>query len=57
MLSQEVEEKLAEKLVNRINEVNIYILKKIGNSIKAISSLNTSEAYQISQILKYRWQL
>lgn len=53
MLSQEIEEKLAERLVNRINEINTYILKKIGNNIKVISSLSASEAYQISQILKY----
>ena len=57
MLSQEVEEKLAERLVDRINEINTYILKKIGNNIKVISSLSASEVYQISQILKYRWKL
>lgn len=53
MLSQEVEEKLAEKLVDRIEEANNYILKKIGEQIKTISTLTPSQAYQLQQILKY----
>ena len=54
MLSQEVEEKLSEHLVNRIEEANGYILKRIGEAIKQISTLTPSQAYQIAQILKYR---
>ena len=57
MLSQEVEEQLAERLVSRIEETNTEILKKIGESIKVISTLSPSQAYKVSQILKYRWQL
>lgn len=53
MLSQEVEERLAEHIVNCIEEANTYILKKIGEAIKQISTLTPSQAYQISQILKY----
>ncbi|MBQ2349682.1 MAG: hypothetical protein II393_00165 [Cytophagales bacterium] len=53
MLSQEVEEKLANVLVERIEETNTYILKRIGEVIKQISTLTPSQAYQISQILKY----
>lgn len=53
MLSQEVEERLSEHLVNRIEEANTYILKRIGEAIKQISTLTPSQAYQISQILKY----
>ena len=53
MLSQEVEERLSEHLVNRIEEVNSYILKKIGEAIKQISTLTPSQAYQIQQILKF----
>ena len=53
MLSQEVEEKLANILVTRIEETNTYILKKIGEAIKQISTLTPSQAYQIAQILKY----
>lgn len=54
MLSQEVEEKLSNILVNRIEEANSYILKRIGEAIKQISTLTPSQAYQIQQILKYR---
>lgn len=57
MLSQEVEERLAERLVNRIEETNTSILKKIGEAIKQISTLTPSEAYQLGQLLKYRWHL
>ena len=57
MLSQKVEEKLANVLVERIEQTNTYILKKIGEAIKQISTLTPSQAYQISQILKYRRHL
>lgn len=57
MLRQEIEEQLAQRLVNRIEETNEYILKKIGTAIKEISTLTPSQAYQISEILKYRWKL
>lgn len=53
MLSQEVEEQLAERLVSRIEDINAEILKKIGEDIKYISKLSPSQAYQISQIFKY----
>ena len=53
MLSQEIEERLSEHLVNRIEEANSYILKRIGEAIKRISTLTPSQAYQIAQILKF----
>ena len=53
MLSQEVEEKLTNILVERIEQTNTNILKKIGEAIKQISTLTPSQAYQIQQILKY----
>lgn len=53
MLSQEVEERLANYLVARIEETNAYILRKIGNNIKLLSTLSPSEARQLGQILKY----
>ena len=53
MLSQEVEEKLANILVERIEQTNTNILKKIGEAIKQISTLTPSQAYQIQQILKF----
>ena len=53
MLSQEVEERLAEHLTARIEETNSYILKRIGEAIRQISTLTPGQAYQIAQILKY----
>lgn len=53
MLSNEMEEKLAERLALRINEVNDYILLKIGQNIKEISTIKPSDAYKLQQILKY----
>ena len=55
MLRREIEEQLAERLVQRVEETNSKILQKIGESIKTISTLSPSQAYQVSQILKYRW--
>ena len=53
MLSQEIEEKLAERLAQRINEINTYILREIGSNIKRLSMLNTREINQLAQMLKY----
>lgn len=54
LLNQEVEERLVDYLVNRIEETNTYILKKIGNIIKTMSTITPSQAYQLGNILKYR---
>ena len=53
MLSQEVEEKLVDYLINRIEDTNSHILKKIGQTIKYMSTLTPSQAYQLGQLLKY----
>lgn len=53
MLSQEVEERLAEHLIDRIEDTNSSILKKIGQTIKYMSTLTPSQAYQLGQLLKY----
>ena len=53
MLSDEILEKVSERLVNRIENANEYILKTIGNSIDEIGKLNYSEAHKIAQMLKY----
>ena len=57
MLSQEVEEKLVDYLINRIEDTNSHILKKIGQTIKYMSTLTPSQAYQLGQLLKYRGNL
>lgn len=53
MLSDEVIDKLVERLVNRIEEGNTYIIKKIGESIKKIGTLTPTKAQQLINILKY----
>lgn len=53
MLDEKIIEKLSERLVNRIQQGNEYILKIIGESIKKIGTLSPSKAQQLAQILKY----
>lgn len=53
MLRHDIEEMLAERLVKRIEGINAYILKKIGNNINKISKIIPSDVYKIQQILKY----
>lgn len=53
MLSQEIEERLAEHLVNRIENVSTYILKTIGQNIKYISTLNPDQVRKIKGMLLY----
>ena len=53
MLSNEVEEILAESIVSRIEETNTYILEQIGSIIKKIGTLKPTQAYQLGQIFKY----
>jgi len=53
MLADEIMEILTERIINRIEETNTDILKKIGSTIKEIGKLTPKQAHQISQILKY----
>ena len=53
MLDERIIDKLVERLVNRIEQGNTYVLKKIGESIKKIGTLTPSKAQQLGQILKY----
>ena len=53
MLRREIEEQLAERLVNRIESTNSFILRKIGEAIKMLATITPSQAYQLGQILKY----
>ena len=53
MLSDEVIDKIAERLVIRMESINEKVLKHIGESMKSIGALNVSQAQQLVQILKY----
>lgn len=52
MLSDEVKEILAERLTNRIEKVNTYILKDIANKLDEIGKTTPTSAYKLAQILK-----
>ena len=53
MLSEEVIEKVIERLTRRIEKGNTYILEQIGKSIKEIGTLNPTQAKQLYQMIKY----
>lgn len=53
MLSEKVAEKLAEELVDRIEELNLTIITEIGKTIKEIGTLTPSQAYKLIQDMKY----
>ena len=53
MLSDEVIEKVTERLVNRIEQGNTYVLEQIGKSIKKIGTLTPSKAHELEQMLKF----
>lgn len=53
MLSEEVIDKVVERLVNRIDRANEYILRQIGASIKKVGTITPSKRNQLIQALKY----
>lgn len=53
MLSDEVIEKVSERIINRIEKVNTEILKQIGGNLDEISTLTSTEAQKLIQVLKY----
>ena len=53
MLSDEVIDKVTERLVNRIEQANTYVLTEIGKSINKIGTLTPSQAQQLVMVLKY----
>ena len=53
MIDERLIDKLVERLVDRIEEANSYVLQQIGESIKKIGTLSPSKAQQLAQVLKY----
>ena len=53
MLNEEVINKVSERLVNRIEQGNEYVLNKIGESVKKIGTLKNTDVHDLEQILKY----
>lgn len=53
MLSDEVLDKVVERLVNRMEEANLYTLKSIGKTIKKIGTINPSDVHQLVEAMQY----
>lgn len=53
MLSDEILEKVTERIVQRLENVNTYILKQIGHNLDEIGKLKPTDAYRLGQMIKY----
>ena len=53
MLSDEIIDKVIERLVNRIEQGNTYVLEQIAKSIKKIGTLSPTNAQRLIQVFKY----
>lgn len=53
MLNDEVLEKVIDRLTERINAGNEYIINEIGKSVGQLRTITPSKASQLAQILKY----
>lgn len=53
MLSDEVIDKVIDRIVIRIEEGNTYVLKKMGESVKKLKTLTPTQAQQLAQIMYY----
>lgn len=53
MLSEEARERLTEKLVSRIEELNLYFIRKIGEQIKTVGKVVPSQVRELFQSVKY----
>lgn len=53
MLSDEILEKVIDRVVRRIELGNTYVLTQIGKTINKMGTLTPTRAYQLEQIFKY----
>lgn len=53
MLSEEALERLSERLINRIEELNQFMIEKLGEQIVDIGTLTPSQLRQVFQSIKY----
>ena len=53
MLTDEIEEKVVERLVRRIEKANSDIIKSIGDVVRKIGKLRPTEAHKLAQMLRY----
>ena len=53
MLSEDALERLSERLVDRIESLNTYFIKKIGKQIKTIGTITPSQLSELLQSVQY----
>lgn len=53
MIDERLIEIVTERLIQRIQDTNVYILQEIGNSIKQLRDITPSKRQQLIQILRY----
>ena len=53
MLSEDVYEKVTERVILRIEETNEKIIRQIAQTMKRLRNLSPTEIQQVAQILKY----
>ena len=53
MLSEEVINKVVNRLVERVQKGNEYVLQKIGENIKKIGTLSSASRRELEQIMQY----
>jgi len=53
MLSEEMQDKLVEELIGRVEQLNTELITEIGKQIKYIGTLTPSQAHKLAQILLY----
>lgn len=53
MLSDEMIDKIIERLLQRVEQANTYFLKQLGAKVKKIKNLSPSDAHKLVQMLKY----
>ena len=53
MLSEDALERLSERLVDRIEGLNTYFIKKVGNQIKTIGTITPSQLSELLQSVQY----
>ena len=53
MINEEIQEKMVEQLVDRIEDLNREILTEIGKQIKHIGTLTPTQAHKLAQIILY----
>lgn len=53
MLSEEALERLSERLVNRMEDLNTFMIKKLSRQLRDIGTLTPSQLREVFQSVKY----